>query len=601
MPSFLDKRLELFNSAINVLETGIVSALGAEKLDDDAVRTRYQAKNIVTGWSFDVVTTQGLMKLNLLASKNFPFVAPIVALDSIPPPLSYPHIEDDGVLCLPPNSESLLNPDAATKRLLSLSLDLLEDGFSRRNIDDFRTEFNSYWLRGWTGRTAHFISLLSPSGGSRIASVLRLEKSFVIGEDDTSVRRWYENLTGTTNVPIEKGALLWLPSTLLPDDYPKTNSEMLQLVTGSDEAIRILDRLALDSPSSVPVIIAALTNEGPTLGGLVAYSRAISRSEYLNQPDVLHRGFRPGKVPQIIRRHRYWRSGTYLDRGDVTRADREWVHSREAEQVVAGLATSNVILIGGGAVGGFLAKLLETTGVARLTIIDPEKLTWPNTGRHYLGAGSVDEFKAERLSSKLQKDYPHLTVEYRNRKWEEVVEDEPALFSEADLVISAAGEWGSEYALNLWQASVNAHPPVIYTWMEPFASAGHAIAIFTGDGCFQCGFDEAGEFTRRLTDWDTDTLKKEPACGVTFQPYGAIELNQTVVLAARLCIDVLLRNVTKSTHRVTSISNDLLTAYGGSWSDYWTEVTGGRNASDGHRSFEWTANKTCHVCGATAT
>lgn len=58
---------------------------------------------------------------------------------------------------------------------------------------------------------------------------------------------------------------------------------------------------------------------------------------------------------------------------------------------------------------------------------------------------------------------------------------------------------------------------------------------------------------------------EEPACGVHFAPYGAIELGYINTLIADLALDGLLGNNLGSTHRVWLARKSLLEANGGSW------------------------------------
>ncbi|HEX8286827.1 MAG TPA: ThiF family adenylyltransferase [Pyrinomonadaceae bacterium] len=512
MPNFSEKLSELYLNALKLVEAEVLTKLGALELTTDDLENKYGSKNVVKGWNFDLLTSRGLVSFNFLIKSTFPLEAPLIALNVPPKPLTFPHIEDDGILCLPRVVDCITRPVETVKKLISDSLNLLEDGFTKSNFNDFREEFDSYWLRTWSGGTQNFFSLLEPIKKSRIVSTLNSDKVIIVGEDDSSLQAWIEKYRIKGSMPLNKGGLLWLPEIPLPELYPKVNADLLILAKGSPDSLQVLDELSKDFPNSVPLIIASNSNDGLTMGGIVAHRTKVPISSFIKKAQNLNHGFRAGYVPAWVRRNRYWFNGTPVDRGKVTRADRQWIHSRQDSEIVKGVSEAKLVLIGCGSIGGFLAKLLASCGVGSITLIDSELLTWPNISRHFLGGRNVDKAKAESLADELQQDYPHLSFDYRNQRWQDAFNKEPDLFSTADLIISTTGDWQSEIALNLWQRTTETPAPIIYGWMEPFAIVGHSLAVFSEGRCFNCGFDDYGMFKFRATDWKTTTLKKEPAC-----------------------------------------------------------------------------------------
>jgi molybdopterin/thiamine biosynthesis adenylyltransferase len=154
--------------------------------------------------------------------------------------------------------------------------------------------------------------------------------------------------------------------------------------------------------------------------------------------------------------------------------------------------------------------MLAQAGVGRLVLIDPERLAWANLGRHPLGAGAVGANKARALANRIVADYPHIVgVEAKERRWEAVAKEEPDLLSSCDLVVSATADWASDGALNEWHLAGGRHRPVVYGWTEPYASAGHAIAIARDGGCLQCGFSESGVPRLRVTRWEPGSYLRQ--------------------------------------------------------------------------------------------
>lgn len=240
---------------------------------------------------------------------------------------------------------------------------------------------------------------------------------------------------------------------------------------------------------------------------------------------------------------------------------------------------------------------MAMSGVGNVRLVDPQILTRPNTGRHILGAKHVGSFKAESLALEIKENYPHLSVEFKNKSWQQVAAEESEFIRSSDLIISAIGDWKSENLLNEWQQSGEHFSPVLYGWTEPFA-AGHGVAIFPKQSCFQCGVDEFGAPNFQVAKWQAgETLLQEPACGVMFQPYGPVELNNTITLIAELAIDVLLKKVEFPSHRVWACRRSLLVAAGGEWTKEWLAATNNNSEGGIVISRDWTLRDSCQFCG----
>ena len=109
----------------------------------------------------------------------------------------------------------------------------------------------------------------------------------------------------------------------------------------------------------------------------------------------------------------------------------------------------------------------------------------------------------------------------------------PDVFSTATLIVSAMGDWEAEGGLNEWHVASGRRVPIVYGWTEPFACAGHAVAICREEGCFNCGMNNVGVALSTRTSWNAETVRQEPACGASYQPYGVVALGHVVSLRIR--------------------------------------------------------------------
>lgn len=73
-------------------------------------------------------------------------------------------------------------------------------------------------------------------------------------------------------------------------------------------------------------------------------------------------------------------------------------------------ANKRVVIFGIGSIGGFVAEHLAAAGVGDLTLVDDEKLTFANAGRHILGVDSEGLPKAMAVAELLQKRFPHHAI-----------------------------------------------------------------------------------------------------------------------------------------------------------------------------------------------
>ena len=102
------------------------------------------------------------------------------------------------------------------------------------------------------------------------------------------------------------------------------------------------------------------------------------------------------------------------------------------------LATTSVMLVGCGSIGGAAADALAGYGIGHIELIDPDRFLWHNIVRHVLGAESVGQYKVDALKTRLGKRWPNLRVTARRL---DVVDDAHhirALINTVDIVLCTA-------------------------------------------------------------------------------------------------------------------------------------------------------------------
>lgn len=204
------------------------------------------------------------------------------------------------------------------------------------------------------------------------------------------------------------------------------------------------------------------------------------------------------------------------------------------------LAGKDVVLIGCGTIGGFLAYNLAQSGAGSLggclTLIDFDRLSPANLGRHILGVSFLGRNKAEGCAEYIRGQLPHLAVESRTL-------DATSIFESlsGDLILDATGEEPFSIALNHHAVSKRPNfPPVLHAWIVGNGGAAQVLLCDGPEhGCFKCLKPKlAGEPRHRVVRPDSDNeLRRNPACrDGLFAPFPV----SASMSAAALALDLVL-------------------------------------------------------------
>ncbi|MEJ7760064.1 MAG: ThiF family adenylyltransferase [Gemmatimonadaceae bacterium] len=528
----------------------------------------YEGRGFVAGWRFTIQFSDGTRRLDLLVDEWFPRSAPRAALIDRPDFLTWPHVERDGVLCLLPGTAAVdpTNPAGAARVTIGSACELIEECVAGSNTDDFRQEFLSYWNWALPEKHEAFYSLLAPAQPTRAIRVWNGKPFALLADSDQDISRWLTNRRGEKDVDdLPSGGLfLWLDAALTPAEYPASGGALLELVRSAG-GIEILERLVKANPNRIVIALGAPTSNGPCVAVVSAWRPLAKTYPKGRSRNPVQDGFRPGKMPARMLIQRYVAGGQVVW-SPVERVDTDWILGRNKSAHIERLLAARVVVLGCGSVGAPVALALIQAGVSNMTLIDPDSLKWANTTRHPLGASSVGRNKAEALTEHIRRDHPHVgDISAHPRRWQDVMRTSPDVYSTATLIFSAMGDWEAEGGLNEWHVASGRRFPIVYGWTEPFACAGHAVAICGEGGCFNCGMSNVGVAVSTRTSWNAATVRQEPACGANYQPYGAVALGHVVSAIAGVTLTYLTQDVSQSSEVVWSGEEEFLKACGGSW------------------------------------
>ncbi|MCU7374853.1 ThiF family adenylyltransferase [Paucibacter sp. O1-1] len=524
-----------------------------------------------SGWRVEIaegeIRPAGVDHFILVIDAAFPNSQPRILAPGMGSDFRWPHVEPKGLLCLRPTS--LAAPAADRVRLhLGDALELLNYP-EEKCTAEFEREFGAYWSHQAIRpqESLRVVSLVKPGGRSRqvFFHLDRRLSRLVVADAKAEAKAWL-NSAGSPigDHDVLPGLLVRLKKPWAPAEFPKTVGDTV--VGLPEEAVRAT---LLPNRKSL-FLFEATTATGPVFAAVLASGA---------KSDKIKNGFRSwNQVP--IEHIKRAMAQQRVERVVVSRADAPWIHGRGHSADQAALQARKVAVIGCGSVGSEVAELLAKAGVGELSFVDSDDLMSANVGRHLLGISYLGWNKAKGVATELRRRLPHLKVGSTcMSKFERLKPAELAWLAGMDMIVTAGLDIEGEVAVNAWRQTLERPPAYLSTWVEAYALVGHAVLLFGKEDLMTRFEGERPEF--RLTDWPAGTggLIVEAGCGNVFQPHGAVDLQTSTAMAARLALDAILGRVPASCRRVWFGDREAVAAHGGLVREGFTEVNAMRQFS----------------------
>jgi len=569
---------------------------GTTKLSQRELK-QYSQRNYVAGWRVSLIVEGNPIPIDLLIENDYPYELPDVCLAGENKALIWPHVESDNKLCVYPSNASFnpADPTGVASDLLSSSIDLLTKITKGNCKTDFADEFQSYWIQtvDTNQPRALLLNKLLPPSRHIVGWP---GKSHTLFSDSTAEgMQWLQNYHQEkfSEGDFQQVLFLWLDSPLMPEQYPRSNVDIMKLAKSCGSE-KLLNALINENSNTLYVVVGFLTQTGPTAAAIRVQRpsrQAIPKGRGVN-PIV--KGFRPGHVPQHILNMRTLSAGTKTHHLNTARVDESWIHSRGGN----GLPKNNkrICILGCGSLGGQISFLLAQAGYD-LELIDPDTLDWENVGRHVLGSPrSIQQYKATALATHLSQQLPHRDIQHHATTWKTVWDKTPEVIMNCDIIVSTTGDWPSESALNRLNRAIAGFPDLVIGWTEAHALAGHALIVRDIGGCLCCGMSGVGAFSHEAISWKEEQMAPVPACGGYYQPYGAIDLSQIHGLIARSVMDLAEGRIKKSEHRIWFGDIERINTLGGTLAPRWNSPE--FDIRQGLREYQhhWALNPQCSLC-----
>lgn len=518
--------------------------------------------------------------LRIAVGHDFPFSVPLVAIEGrigdLRHPNAEPHVEPNGKLCLPP-FDIPDDPVRAVRTALAHAIRLVRENEAGRHVEDFQEDFGLYWRHWRTSARPTALVLPHTTAESRFGYCVQRGERLYAFPTKGACKRYINNLTGDHVTRPRRMAFIRIYPLPSPDFYPGNGHVLWDLVSSR-------------STDGLP-ILEALTKSGAAVADVVLFGRAPSGREH-------HVALRlsPAPPPTVVAK----RLRRLLPKGDCDGSPASICATLAVERLETGrldaadsrlpyldrttLASKRVVVVGVGALGAGVAKMLVQAGVRDIMVVDPDDLGWENIARHEFGANAVGGPKAKLLATRLRKMRPEIArIEGFPTSYSKFVAEHPQLALGADLTVSCTGELGADLSVEKALTSPTGGV-VVYGWMEKNALAAHTVLIERTGPRFADGFDAAGDFRLPAVEGGRPA---PPECGGSTSPFGAIELAQAQSLVARLCVDVLRGKVEQAVWRTWLADRAALEDVGARWGPAWLRERGEPSEWGGIVSGAW--------------
>jgi hypothetical protein len=431
-----------------------------------------------------------------------------------------------GVITGTTSSPNADQPSNIVLAVIERAADVWNAGAAGTNRADFADELKAYWD---DVATLNALSIVPPLSQATPIAVLELVpawagSSWLFAETALAARMWLAGLGYSGR--LQDRAALYLPvkSLGLPP-FPSTNGELYKRLKVSDQAAlhHLLSFLGrYPRPTAILAGVPAGTGITTLAWGHPEPTHTVTGKKGFYTAAGAVPGFRPGHLPPFLELSSISPQGI-LARADVTDVGVNRLTLRTAG-VAAATFPHPVNVIGCGSIGGFLAEGIVRSGRATsLRLVDRDILGAENVQRHYCGMSDVGQFKTKALCRKLRQHFPHIRCSTYEQNVLDIMSATPKELNPASLTIIALGNFSVERRLNrlLFEEGMLLKCPVVFVWVEPFLTGGHAVKILNPEpGCFECLFDGSMRFRHRIIREPQQFSRREAGCQSGYTPYS---------------------------------------------------------------------------------
>ena len=537
----------------NIIDNSIqdIKELFSEYEFDQLKKDQFPQKTLIAAWKGSINCAGHKIDIIIGIPPSFPDELPKIYLTRDFKFSPVPHVDNNRFVCtFNPNVIDLFSerPKDIVVETIENARAIISDGILGKNKIDFEDEFLAYWSDGEiTGKLYSILTIHNSVTKIKLASIKANNiDGMIAGDSEEEIRKYIQNFKPKSIIDFQDG--LFIPLGPPPEPpFPTINKDIFSLLRSRDKnlAKTVIDFLINHKYKGVFIFSVNINNKV----ALAAWYHSPPSMKFLTK------GFRPNKVAKNILMSRL--SSKKIIRCSVERLESERLYKRIGQDF-SEMRTKKVCLIGCGSIGSNIAMHLVKSGIEELILIDDEILLPENVYRHVCGINEVDQHKSKALSKKIASHFPHITTVPYTSSFHGAVLKDPTFLHSSNLIISATGNTSLERRLNHMQLTSDNFTPLLFTWIEPYGVACHAVLISNkNEGCFECCLDrQTLEFKYSVGKYNKgDNLIQETGCQTAFSPYSAIHSDLASIIATKLVLSFFNGEIHKSKRSV--LINDI--------------------------------------------
>lgn len=470
------------------------------------------------------------IKFYLRFPDQFPLVIPKIILPAseLKKYRYLPHIEENGGICTFDPESTRTNPDdpiGITKECLRKAKEIINRGCSGSNFNEYEEEFKNYWNIQYGEHdevNGDMLCLFDGNPDPNKIEFLKVKEEthsfqYILHQGEPHALQFLSYLK-LLKYTLEVQPILHLGVITFnfkpPFDFK--NREIYRILAGLDQSIQQKYKSYINNKQEPKFISATvITKKKPQL---------IAWQHKTLDTTVTRKGFRKGSISPFQLLTSFQSNDNIIRSSPVvfTPKQKQFRSSGSSETKGA----MKFLLAGLGSLGSNLVYFLNSFNEVEFHLVDGDKLTTENMGRHFLGYSYVPLHKVAAMKGYLINKNPFQRVETKIASIVKIYEESPEFIQECDYIFLLTGKSNIEQYMTSLMDEGKITKPMFLIWVEPYLSAGHCLYLYPGSKTYSDFFDENQLFKYNIIDHteyissNPNLLIKEAGCQTTFMPYS---------------------------------------------------------------------------------
>jgi len=484
-------------------------------------------------WKVRVTGILRVITLILAIPSTFPDTFPKIYLSEKDFQEIYPipHLDKNALICTRDPAVAVLNdakPGEATKELIEIAVKIVESGIAKENEADYIEEFLAYWNEKVVNT---ILSIFAPKNEVCYLQIFKLSKELfecdcVLTDSKAYLEEWLRPLAVTITGD-EAIKVLYLPiKPFLPYTF-NTDNDLLKIIKDKNIINSITNYFNQNRLDYILIASFFLNGESILFGWKHRQWKRI-------------KGFRQNHIPLKIRLS--CSKDEPIEKISLIRLDKERIFRRGGFMSTLVGKDVSIAILGCGSLGSFLTMSLARCGISKFLLVDKECLLPENTPRHLCGFldASCGMRKVEAVKKRVTEHFPGTECNIFHTDILELLEEDETVLNSHDMVIVALGNRAVERRINYLLKRNLFNSLLLFLWVEPLGVGGHILYVDPKNGgCYDCSFDEEGNFIYSISDTSESFQKKESGCQSTFLPYSSLTVERFVLFASKVILSLL--------------------------------------------------------------